>query len=619
MTTLISKFITRNKITAPLDVDRLIISAFLHKNRLKVKHNALLSSYYIGKEDKDYKLFESLRQLLDEAEDGYSFEHLIKLFEFVISPADKIITGAIYTPFEVREHILSELFKKKHPIDNNLTIADLACGCGSFLADAAVKIHKITGRSFKQIFERNIFGLDIQQYSITRTALLLSLLALHHGEDVSEIKFNLFVGDALGFSWVENCKGFKGFTFVVGNPPYVCSRNIPDESKALLRNWSVCRTGHPDLYIPFFEIGMNVLKTGGMLGFITMNTFFRSLNGRALRSYFKTNLYGLRILDFGSRQIFNSRSTYTCICIIEKHTSLVLQYYKSESGPINQTYPFISIPYSQLSMTEGWVLQNVDILNKIESTGTPFGKLYKTSTGIATLKNSVYIFSPKSVTNKYYLLEDKGRSFKIEKAICIDVINSNKLTRVEDIDKLRHKLIFPYIYKGEKAEVISEEFFQKTFPNAYKYLLSKRNLLSNRDKGEGKYGEWFAFGRNQGLERYKYKLFFPHIAQSIPNVIFNDDENLLFYNGLAVVTQERSELLFLQKIMRTRLFWFYVQSSSKSYGSGYYSFSRNYIKTFGIYNFNHMEKEFIISQNNMDVVNEFVEAKYGIRVNCDLS
>ncbi|NYT27666.1 MAG: hypothetical protein H0A76_07060 [Candidatus Thiodubiliella endoseptemdiera] len=29
------------------------------------------------------------------------------------------------------------------------------------------------------------------------------------------------------------------------------------QTKALVKNWSVCSTGHPDLYIPFFKLATN--------------------------------------------------------------------------------------------------------------------------------------------------------------------------------------------------------------------------------------------------------------------------------------------------------------------------------------------------------------------------
>src|SRR5690606_9606478 len=130
-----------------------------------------------------------------------------------------------------------------------------------------------------------------------------SLAAIVEGEDEEKFDFNIHIGNALDFSWNENVESFKGFDAVIGNPPYVCSRNIDEESRDLVMNWAVSKSGHPDLYIPFFEIGISNLRPGGILGFITMNTFFKSVNGRALREYFQQQKLRMEIIDFGAFQV----------------------------------------------------------------------------------------------------------------------------------------------------------------------------------------------------------------------------------------------------------------------------------------------------------------------------
>lgn len=83
----------------------------------------------------------------------------------------------------------------------------------------AQKIKQHTDLTFSQIFSQHIFGLDIQPYSITRSKLLLSLLALTQGEDIPIFDFQLYTGDALSFKWDKTINGFQGFDVIVGNPP----------------------------------------------------------------------------------------------------------------------------------------------------------------------------------------------------------------------------------------------------------------------------------------------------------------------------------------------------------------------------------------------------------------
>ncbi len=604
------KYLSKNHLTNPKEVDRLIISAFLKINKLQPKYNTFLQAYSINKSDKEeYKRLNEFVSIIDADVAFFGFEELIELFEFVISPGDRIINGAIYTPENIRQFIVKETLNRQNVISDLFKVSDIACGCGSFLFNVSIELKKRTNKSYSDIFSNHIYGLDIQEYSINRTKLLLSLLALSEGEDVNNINFNLYIGDALSFNWKNRNSNFNGFDIVIGNPPYVCSRNIPEDSKKLLDNWKVCKSGHPDLYIPFFQIGIENLTSNGILGYITMNTFFKSVNGRALREYFQENQFNFKIIDFGNNQIFKSKSTYTCICLIEKSKSSIIKFARSSKELNNLT--FNRIKYSRLDAFKGWNLNKNEIIDKIEGTGISFGELYKTRNGIATLKNSIYIFNPIDENNDYYYLQN-GKLYEIEKEICKDIINPNKFTTVEDINSIKKKAIFPYEYQGDKVKLLDEDIIRDKYPKVFKYLSDKRNLLSTRDKGNGNYENWYAYGRNQSLEKLKYKIFFPHIAPCTPNFTIDTNENLLFYNGLAVITENEKELHFLKKLMTSRLFWKYIELSSKPYGYGYYSLSRNYIKNFGVYSFDDKEKDFIINTNEQKEIDTFIESKYGV-------
>ncbi|MDT0676994.1 Eco57I restriction-modification methylase domain-containing protein [Autumnicola musiva] len=594
----------------PQSVNRLIVSNFLYSNNIQKCNNVLIEQLRIKKDDSnfdDLKKFVSTFSII-------TIEDLIEAFEYVISPEEKVITGAIYTPNDIREFIVDQVINIKGNIDASFKLCDPACGCSGFLYTAAKMIKEKSKRSYFDIYRENLFGLDIQKFSITRSELLLSLAAIVDGEDPEYFSFNLHLGNALNFDWKNEIPDFIGFDSIVGNPPYVCSRNIDRESKILIQNWSVSSTGHPDLYIPFFELGISFLKPNATLGYITMNTFFKSVNGRALRDYFQTHMFDMKIIDFGSFQVFDSKSTYTCICVIQKSVSENLKYVKLSSTDflVNEKLSFKSIGYKNLDFERGWNLQEREILNKIESIGTPLGKKFTSRNGIATLKNDVYIFDPFQEDEDFYFLQN-DREYQIERAACVDIINPNKLTKLDSIESIRKKIIFPYRILNGQAVIIPEEEFKMEAPGAYKYLLSKKEVLATRDKGKGKdYQIWYAYGRNQSLENYNFKLFFPHISPSIPNYVINNEPSLLFVNGLAIIGENERELKYLRKIMSSRLFWFYIINSSKPYGSGYYSFSRNYIKNFGIYDFSDNEIDQLLAIKDQEEINNYIENLYDV-------
>lgn len=600
--------------TQPNYVDRLIISAFLTINKIIIERNKFLKTFIITEADKEeFKILAQFVLLLEKEIPELNFEALIELFEFVISPADRIINGAVYTPAEIRKYIVAQAFHRETNELKNAKIADIACGCSGFLYTAAKELKRKTGNNYQYIFQNQIFGLDIQNYSITRSKLLLSLLALFEGEDIEEFHFNLHQGDALIFKWEHYYENFEGFQIIIGNPPYVCAKNLENRIKENLQNWSVCTSGNPDLYIPFFQIGYENLVKNGILGFITMNTFFKSLNGRALRKYFEDNRATIRIIDFGVLQIFKSKSTYTCICFIQKSQQNYIEYYKSSKKefPKNRNL-YSKINFSSLDAKKGWNLNKNDIISKIESVGKSFGELYKTSHGIATLRNDIYIFRPAYEDKDFYYLQN-GSLYPIEKGICKDIFNSNKLSRKVNLKEVKEKVLFPYDSNtNTRPQALEEKILEEMFPMAYEYLKKKKKELEKRDKGKGKYEKWFAFGRTQCLERVTNKLFFPKYSDKVPDYLINSDADLLFYNGQAIIGHSTEEMSLIKKIMESRVFWFYIKTTSKPYSSNYYSLNGTYVKNFGIPKFNETEIDFIINEDNPQVLNEYLEDVYGV-------
>lgn len=598
--------------TTPKVVDRLIISAFLEINELKPKKNKLLKAYSIRSDEKEeYTSLIEFVSVINSETKEFGFEELIELFEFVVSPADRIINGAIYTPNKIRDFIVSEAFDKITAIDDTIKISDIAMGCGGFLFNASIELKKRTGKAYSELFRNHIFGIDIQEYSVTRTKLLLSLLALQSGEDIEGFVFNLFQGDSLDFDWSTKIIDFQGFSLILGNPPYVCARNLDLETKEKLKNWEVCKSGNSDLYIPFFQIAIENLSENGTLGFITMNSFFKSLNGRALRGYFQRKKLAISIIDFGSEQVFKSKNTYTCICFIESKEQEFISYTELETKKLTGKISFKKIKYNILDSKKGWNLKDNKTISKIESTGIPFGELYQTRHGIATLKNDIYIFKPVDEDENFFYLQN-GSLFKIEKGICKDIVNSNKLSREVSLRNLKEKVIFPYDQQ-EKPKLLDENLMIENFPEAYKYLQNKRKILAERDKGKGNYKNWFAFGRTQSLEKIKNKMFFPKYSDRTPNFIINSEDDLLFYNGLAVVGSTETEMKIIKKIMESSIFWYYIKTTSKPYSSDYYSLNGNYIKNFGVCELTEKERKFLINETDQNILNEFFEDKYELK------
>ncbi len=564
-------------------INKLLVSAFLHfKSSRKVENIYIQQLIISKKQPKEYSELEKFLDLLKSKKQDICFEELLELFEFVVSPSDKLINGAIYTPKTIRNYITNQSFTLLNDSAlSNVKVADIACGCGGFLISASKEIKEKTKKKFKHIFKENIFGVDIQSYSVDRAKILLSLLAITQQEDEKEFEFNLHTGNSLNFDWQVESKNFKGFDLILGNPPYVYARNMDQQTKELIKNWSVCSKGHPDLYIPFFQIGYELLNKGGILGFITVNTFVHSVNGRALRKYFAENSISLKIIDFKDEQIFKSRTTYTCLCFLQNEKCEYVNYIAlNEKNLIDiKAIKFNKNLYKDIDPVAGWSIRNHELITKMEAVGVRFGNIYDTRSGIATLRNKVYIFKPHKTEGNYFYMQD---GTKIEKLICKDIVNSNKINKKNTIKSLKEKVIFPYDYdENNKAVLINEADFSKNFPNAYKYLSKHKEDLNCRDKGNGKYPAWYAFGRTQSLETIKHKLLFPRMVKKGFVAEISNDPDLYFYNGMSAYVKEEGDLQELKRLLTSETTWQYIENKCKYYASGYFGLGKNYLDNFG--------------------------------------
>ena len=591
--------------------DCFIVSTYLRQNGMRVRRNRLIMEYLV--EDANVQQFISY---LGKKEIQLKLEDLVAFFEFVISPQDKEVNGAVYTPEHIRECIVSWSLAHVNGPLATLKYADIACGCGGFLITLARHLHN-DGIPYATIFRDCLFGVDVANYSITRTKLMLSLLALEE-EDVENYHFNLINANSLSFDWnsIDAIREHGGFDVIVGNPPYVGASKIDEDNFELVKRWEVSKSGKADMYIPFFQIAIENLKTGGVLGYITVNNFFRSDNGRALRQYFKRRKLEIRIIDFGSEQVFKGRSTYTCLCFVRNTVEGAVYYIISDSTAASEIGDdsFERFDYQTLKDNAAWTLSSnmeLPFIEKVRETGSPLGEYVAIRNGFATLRNEVYLFVPTHADERYYYFEREGCEECVERGICRDAIKGNILRCEDDLACYKEKLIFPYrLEETGIVTAICEEEMITCYPCAYNYLEKNKSTLMKRSKSDT-IKPWYSYGRSQALNLNGYKLLFPYIADK-PHFILSTETELLFYNGYCMVDKSITKLQYLQKLLNTRLFWHFVQVTSKPYGGRFYALAKNYVKTFGVIHMSEEQERAFIGMSQEDA-NIFVEELYGVR------
>ncbi len=591
-----------------LKLNQLVVNAFARHHNLTVS-DGLLAQYCLPS---DGELLEDVKLLAENC----GIEDVINIFELAIPLEEKTANGAVYTPQYIRDFIVDNIIKSTKKSLGECLCADISCGCGAFLFTLAEYIHAASGMAFVDIYH-HLYGVDISAISIGRAKILLALNALLHEECVADKDFNLYCADSLLFDFkaMPGIRENKGIDIIVGNPPYVRSKNIEESARANLSKWNTSNCGNADLYIPFFEIGLCLLSEEGHLGYITVNTFFKAVNARALRRYFADNHTNIRILNFGQELVFKKKLAYTCIVFASNDRSENISYVKVSTKDIinNSKLKSNDILYSSLDHHKGWHLNDSTVLEniaKIESTGKSLGDSFVIKNGLATLANDIFIFKAEKSDNQYYYISRDGKNYRIEKDICRDIIKPNILKSEDELESKKELIIYPY---DSNTSVYSETYMQEHFPCAYSYLASYKETLDMRDKGQGDYPAWYAFGRTQAINDHGIRMYFPYMSDK-PHFVISEQQDLLMYCGYAIFCDDVRELKVMKRLLESDVFDYYIKNSSKPYSANYYAYAKNYVKNFGIYPMSKEQKNILLGLRSKEEINRYVADLYQLSI-----
>ncbi|MCA9638586.1 MAG: Eco57I restriction-modification methylase domain-containing protein, partial [Myxococcales bacterium] len=109
------------------------------------------------------------------------------------------------------------------------------------------------------------------------------------------------------------------FDVVVGNPPYLRQERIPAPLLAEYRRRYRTIYDRADLYVPFFERGLDLLGSDGRLAFICANRWMKNRYGRPLRALIDASFHVEHAIDMEGTDAFQSAvMAYTAITVIRR-------------------------------------------------------------------------------------------------------------------------------------------------------------------------------------------------------------------------------------------------------------------------------------------------------------
>ncbi|WP_152418133.1 MULTISPECIES: Eco57I restriction-modification methylase domain-containing protein [unclassified Haloferax] len=571
----------------------------------------------------DQDISNIVQTLFGRTPESISLNSVLRVFELAVEEEEREINGVYYTPEKVINYILEQT------IHGDDTVCDCACGAGAFLVQATTHLRQITDKSIKTIIRENVYGSDILENNVRETKIALSLLAAENGELVDNNDFNIIQADALRQDWNDafpEIANDGGFDVIVGNPPYVNIQTMDEELKEhVLDQYDTVQSGNFNTYIPFIELGIELINEGGKVGYILPLNYFTTLTGEDLREYLQDGKYVSEIVDFGDTLLFDDALTYTAISIFSKSSKSSFDYIKVDSVDDLNNLPdrdFIDIKYSSID-SEKWRLLDEDEfsnIRKIESF-QPLDEVSGIHTGIATLKDSVYIVDAVDLDNEYFTITYEGETYRIEKEITEELVKISAIEASSDLKNNAKRIIVPYKKQiqrtltgdGKQVEttIIPEDELKEEFPGTYEYLEAARDELATREKGDGvDYEPWYKYGREQGLEYIGERLYTPTYSSG-PKFLHHETEYSLFANGYAVFPKT-VDIEILERILNSKVMDYYIRNTSKEIQGDFQCYQKNFIRKFSVPEFSSSEKDELRSLSDQKEIDQYLIKKYGL-------
>lgn len=473
-----------------------------------------------------------------------------------------VVTTPTYIIQEIlRRAVLPKVIGKNLKQLCDLKFADIACGSGAFLLElfqllcdvtldyyihnnpeelcrSGIDSYRLPYSIKVKILTSSIFGVD-KDYNATEATKFGLLLKVLEGEDVNSLSGhkpilpslsqNIFFGNSLLESEdvIDNNRretintydfGELKFDVVIGNPPYMSSedmKNLTPLEHPLYPSKYNSAYKQYDKYFLFIERGLQLLKTGGVLGYIIPSKFMKVGAALKLRDMIATNHYLAELTSFGANQVFNGKTTYTCLLILTKEDNANFKYEEVRDLSLWRTrldVNDISERSSDSISSDTWALfpKGYDkLFEKIQRNGYTLSDVVggdNIFNGIQTSANKTYIFQPIAETATTYSFLRDNTTWEIEKNLTKPYFKTVRdgLSSYNSFSP-NARVIFPYIKDGNgKLQIISLDELAKKYPLGYSYIMAYKHELDRKTRDikptPDNDNEWHRYGRHQSLE-----------------------------------------------------------------------------------------------------------------------
>ena len=498
------------------------------------------------------------------------------LFHDAAAPRNADERGAIFTRRVVVDFIL-DLVGYTADIDlHEASLLEPSFGDGDFLLPAIERL--LAARLRAQQSGAQIGSIDhciqavelhADSYMLTRDKVVALLIRSHFTLDEAQriARVWLVQGDYLLADMPSE------FDFIVGNPPYVRQELIPAPLLEEYRRRYTTLYDRADLYVPFIERSLHLLKDQGKLSFICSDRWMKNKYGGPLRDLVSQQFHLGAYIDMVDADAFHSEvSAYPAITVISRNRpgptrvadrpqldhdylrTLALAFHspvlagtliREITGIVSGSSPWI-LDLSAKTLLIKRLEADYPILEEVGC---------KVGIGVATGADKVFI-------GKFAEL-DVEEDRKLPLAMAKDLASGHVVWR-------GHGVINPFTDEGPLVDLAR-------YPKLRRYLEGHRQQIMGRHVAKKNPENWYrTIDRITPSLSSRPKLLIPDIRGEA-QVAF-EGGNLYPHHNLYFIVSDTWDLRALQAVLLSSITRLFISTYSTKMRGGYLRFQAQYLR-----------------------------------------
>ena len=251
----------------------------------------------------------------------------------------------------------------------SMVLVEPSCGSGAFLGpivERLIESARAHGRDLESV-EPPVRAYDLLEANAELARKVVSQQLRESellGEDPDEVA-RRWVSTA---DFLLRNHPLDSADFVVGNPPYIRLENVHPDVMAAYRRACTTMRGRSDIYVGFIERGLQLLRPGGVLGYICADRWMRNQYGADLRQLIADSYAVDTVLTMHDADAFeNDVSAYPAIVVlkneVQRRANVVeagARFGAADAAKITKwarggRRRTITLPSLQGARTDGWL------------------------------------------------------------------------------------------------------------------------------------------------------------------------------------------------------------------------------------------------------------------------